>query len=134
MSEQNKGNLSEEEYLKKHLSDLEEGKKQINSDIPFSEAEPTNTESSRVNDLQYFNFSVDQLPCGLFYPKGTLVMVRPAQVREIQAYSMVDDNNFYDIVEKMNGMLQSCIRVKYPDGKVGSYLEIKDQDLSLIHI
>ncbi len=37
---------------------------------------------------------------------------------------MVDDNNFYDIVEKMNGMLQSCIRVKYTDGKVGSYLEV----------
>lgn len=128
MSEQNKGNLSEEEYLKKHLSDLEQGKNQVNSDIPFSDAEPTNSESNRVNDLQYFNFSVDQFPCGLFYPKGTLIMVRPAQVREIQAYSMVDDNNFYDIVEKMNGMLQSCVRLKYPDGKIGSYLEVKDQD------
>jgi hypothetical protein len=55
-------------------------------------------------------------------------MVRPAQVREIQAYSMVDDNNFYDIVEKMNGMLQSCVRIKYPDGRMGSFLEVKDQD------
>jgi hypothetical protein len=55
-------------------------------------------------------------------------MVRPAQVREIQAYSMVDDNNFYDIVEKMNDVLQSCVRVKYPDGKIGSYIEVKDQD------
>jgi hypothetical protein len=55
-------------------------------------------------------------------------MVRPAQVKEIQAYSMVDDNNFYDIVEKMNGMLQSCIRLKYSDGKIGSFLEVKDQD------
>jgi len=55
-------------------------------------------------------------------------MVRPAQVKEIQAYSMVDDENFYDIVEKMNHMLQSCIRIKYADGKMGSYLEIKDQD------
>jgi len=41
---------------------------------------------------------------------------------------MVDDNNFYDIVEKMNDMLQSCIRIKYSDGKLGSYLDIKDQD------
>jgi hypothetical protein len=55
-------------------------------------------------------------------------MVRPAQVKEIQAYSMVDDNNFYDIVEKMNDMMQACVRIKYPDGKVASYLEIKDQD------
>jgi hypothetical protein len=55
-------------------------------------------------------------------------MVRPAQVKEIQAYSMVDDNNFYDIVEKMNDILQSCVRVKYTDGKIGSFLDIKDQD------
>jgi hypothetical protein len=127
MSDKNKENLSEEDYLKKHLGDLEAGKNHFNSDLPFNEAKPV-VESARVNDLQYFNFDVNQLPCGRFYPKGTLLMVRPAMVREIQAYSMVDDNNFYDIVEKMNGMLQSCVRVKYPDGKIGSFLEVKDQD------
>ena len=41
---------------------------------------------------------------------------------------MVDDNNFYDIVEKMNDMLSSCVRIKYLDGNVGSYLELKDPD------
>jgi hypothetical protein len=41
---------------------------------------------------------------------------------------MVDDNNFYDIVEKMNDILQSCVRIKYSDGKIASYLDIKDQD------
>ena len=130
MSDENNKKLTEEDYLKKHLSNSESQKAPNNnfSDIPFTEAEPTSSDSNRVNDLQYFNFSIDQLPCGLFYPEGTLVMVRPAQVREIQAYSMVDDNNFYDIVEKMNGMLQSCVRVKYTDGRVGSYLDIKDQD------
>ena len=25
-------------------------------------------------------------------------------------------------------MLQACVRVKYPDGKIGTYLDIKDQD------
>ena len=57
-----------------------------------------------------------------------MFMIRPAQVREIQAYSMVDDSNFYDIVEKMNDMLQACVRVKYADGKVGSFLDVRDQD------
>jgi hypothetical protein len=118
----NKNNLSEEEYLRKHLSDLES--KKVDN---FDELEAT-VETSRVNDLQYFSFDVNLLPCGRFYPTGTLLMVRPALVKEIQAYSMVDDNNFYDIVEKMNNMLQSCVRVKYTDGKVGSYLEVKDQD------
>jgi hypothetical protein len=41
---------------------------------------------------------------------------------------MVDDSNFYDIVEKMNYMLQECVRIKYPDGRIGSFLEVKDQD------
>jgi hypothetical protein len=124
MSEQN--NMSEEDYLKKHLGQLENSKAPVNSDIPFVE-QPKN-DSSRTTDLQFFNFDIKELPCGEFYPAGTIFMVRPAQVKEIQAYSMVDDNNFYDIVEKMNDILQSCVRIKYSDGKMGSYLEIKDQD------
>lgn len=121
----NDKNLTEEDYLKKHLSDLEQPKS-INSDIPMDNyiKKDTNT----VSDLHYFNFDINLLPCNLFYPKGTLIMIRPAQVKEIQAYSMVDDKNFYDIVEKMNGMLQSCVRIKYPDNRMGSYLELRDQD------
>ena len=120
--------MSEEDYLKRHLQDLDEGKKaveqkQMNSDIPFEQVE-----NVKVSDLQYFNFDIRELPCGQFYPAGTLFMVRPAQVKEIQAYSMVDDQNFYDIVEKMNDMLQACVRIKYPDGRVSSFLDIKDQD------
>jgi hypothetical protein len=119
--------MSEEDYLKRHLNDLDAGKNPNN----FNDNTATQTpivEGNKVSDLQYFNFDIRELPCGQFYPTGTLFMVRPAQVKEIQAYSMVDDNNFYDIVEKMNDMLQACIRVKYSDGKIGSFLDIKDQD------
>ncbi len=122
----NEHEMSEEDYLKRHLQDLDAPKasQAMNTDIP----QKTTVENTRVTDLQYFNFDIRELPCGEFYPAGTLFMVRPAQVREIQSYSMVDDQNFYDIVEKMNDMLQSCVRVKYSDGKIGSYLDIKDQD------
>jgi len=121
----NKQEMSEEDYLKRHLNDLEQGKKMAESgELPYIQPVETN----RTNDLQFFNMDIRELPCGQFYPTGTLFMVRPAQVKEIQAYSMVDDNNFYDVVEKMNDMLQACVRIKYPDGKMGSYLEIKDQD------
>ena len=118
--------MSEEDYLKKHLGDLDNPKNVMNNDIPFV-AQPK-IDNTRTTDLQFFNFDIKELPCGEFYPSGTVFMVRPAQVREIQAYSMVDDNNFYDIVEKMNDILQSCVRVKYSDGKIGSYIEVKDQD------
>ena len=118
--------MSEEDYLKKHLGDLDNPKNVMNNDIPFV-AQPK-VDNTRTTDLQFFNFDIKELPCGEFYPSGTVFMVRPAQVREIQSYSIVDDNNFYDIVEKMNDILQSCVRVKYSDGKIGSYIEVKDQD------
>ena len=119
--------MSEEDYLKRHLQEQDAGKNPNNFNDNTTAQKPV-VESSRVSDLQYFNFDIRELPCGQFYPTGTLFMVRPAQVREIQSYSMVDDNNFYDIVEKMNDMLQACVRVKYSDGKIGSYLDVKDQD------
>ena len=124
MANEKNSEMSEEDYLKRHLTDVD-SKPVVNSDIPFLSKSDTNT---RVDDLQYFSFDVRELPCGEFYPTSTLFMVRPAQVREIQAYSMVDNVNFHDVVEKMNDMLKSCVRIKYPDGSMGSFLEIKDQD------
>ena len=121
--------MSEEDFLKKHLEE-QENKSNFNPSKSMIDQISTKqaVDSTRTTDLQYFNFDVNDLPCGKFYPVGTLLMIRPAQVKEIQAYSMVDDNNFYDIVEKMNDMLQACVRVKYPNGNIASYIDVKDQD------
>jgi hypothetical protein len=124
MSEQNKQNLTEEDYLKRHLEDLE-NKSNPKVNQPKLQVQVDN---SRISDLHYFAFDIKEFPCGIFYPPGATIQVRPAQVKEIQAYSMVDDNNFYDIIEKMNDMLSSCVRIKYLDGRIGSYLDIKDPD------
>lgn len=124
--------ISEDEYLKKHLESVDETSNIMNTDIPTgggtNEKQNNDFETSKVSSLDFFSFDVQNLPCGKFYPKGSVLMIRPAQVKEIQTYAMVDDKNFYDIVDKMNGMLQSCVRLKYSDGSVGSYLEVKDQD------
>ena len=117
-------NLSEEDYLRKHLEELESSKSQSKQ----NNTPKVTIDNSRVTDLQYFSFDVKEFPCSIFYPAGTLIKVRAAQVKEIQAYSMVDDNNFYDIVEKMNDMLSSCVRIQYGDGSVGSYLDLRDPD------
>ena len=124
MSKMEESNLSEEDYLRKHLEGLEQ-----KNQTKFEETAPKVTvDTSRASDLHYFAFYVKEFPCGIFYPAGSTIQVRAAQVKEIQAYSMVDDNNFYDIVEKMNDMLSSCVRIKYLDGNVGSYLDLKDPD------
>ena len=123
------GKLSEEDYLKKHIQEAEGGSEKANpNQSMFDFVAQNQANANRVTDLQFLTFDIKELPCGKFYPQGTTFLVRAAQVKEIQSYSMVDDNNFYDIVEKMNDMLQACIRVKYADGKMGTYLDIKDQD------
>lgn len=120
--------MSEEDYLKQHIQEIESQKIKSNSNDIFDSMTNAQPVSSRVEDLQFISVDVKELPCGMFYPVGTTLMVRAAQVKEIQSYSMVDDNNFYDIVEKMNDMLQACVRIKYSDGKMGSFLDLKDQD------
>lgn len=120
----NKDKMTEEDYLKRHLGEIESGKNNSFENL----VDATVVESNRTSELQYLSFDVKDFPCGKFYPAGTMFMIRAAQVIEIQSYSMVDDNNFYDVIEKMNDMLQACVRVKYSDGRVGSYLEVKDQD------
>lgn len=123
MSDKNK--MTEEEYLKRHLGDMDSSK---NATDTISQLAESPVEASRTSDLQYLAFDVKDFPCGKFYPVGTMFMIRAAQVIEIQSYSMVDDTNFYDVIEKMNDMLQACVRVKYSDGRVASYLDVKDQD------
>jgi len=118
-----KKEMSEEDYLKQHLIQNEN-----KNDRDMYQLVDNGPSTSRATDLQYMSVDIRQLPCGQFYPDGTTLLIRAAQVKEIQSYSMVDDNNFYDVVEKMNDMLAACVRVKFPDGRMGSFLDIKDQD------
>ena len=111
--------MSEEEVLRKHLESTEKKTNQfIISDIPIGN---NNSGNTKISDSSYFHHPAKDLPCGDYYLPGTLIMVRPAKTVEIQDYSMVDDNNFYDVVEKMNNMLHSCVRVNYSDGRMGTY-------------
>jgi hypothetical protein len=119
-----KKEMSEEDYLKQHLIQ-NESQNQNRDMYQMIDSGPSNT---RAADLQFVTVDIRQLPCGQFYPDGTTLLIRAAQVKEVQSYSMVDDANFHDVIEKMNDMLASCVRIKFPDGKMGSYLDIKDQD------
>ena len=81
-----------------------------------------------IPSVEYSNINLSILPSGRFYPRGTKISIRSAKVSEIQAYSMVDDNNFVDITEKMNELLARNILYIHPDGSKGSYKNIKDSD------
>lgn len=79
-------------------------------------------------DLDFIALDISELPCSYFYPAGTTVFVRPAKVSEIQAFSIVDDANFYDIFEKVNHMVSSCVFIKRPDGTKIPFTNLIDGD------
>jgi hypothetical protein len=107
-----------EEYLKNLLSN-------DNQKLPV-EKENINI-TYDAPSIEYTNIDLSILPAGRFYKRGTKISIRGAKVSEIQAYSMVD-NNFVNITEGMNSLLSKNIKFIYPDGKQGSYKDIKDSD------
>ena len=124
--------LSEEEYLRRHIESVER-EKQFTSqkevvDPVVDQSFGMAPDSARVGELQYFSIDTRELPCGVFYPKGSYIQIRAAKVIEIQYFSMVDDNNIYDILEKINYILSSCLKLKYPTGETKTYLDLKDPD------
>jgi hypothetical protein len=83
------------------------------------------------NDSDLLNFltvDLNALPAGMFYKPGTKIMIRAAEVHEVQAYSAIVNENLVDVTEKMNEMLSRCVRVKFPNGMIGSYKDIRDND------
>lgn len=111
---------------------LEEFVKRGDSASNNNNTDNTNTSNNlsdgNRNTNGFIGFDARSLPNGLHYPNGTVVYIRGAETEELQAYSLVDDNNMYDIVDKMNNILSSCVRIKYTDGSYGSYLDLKDGD------
>lgn len=91
-----------------------------------------NVEEQNINiygdTLNYVTVDLSVLPAGIFYKPGTIIMIKAASVSEVQAYSAVDDNNFLDVTEKMNDMLSRCVKIKYNDGVMGTYKDLKDND------
>lgn len=83
---------------------------------------------NKVPSNEYMMVPLEILPCGLFYKNGTRISIRAARVQEVQAYSVVDDNNYLDITEKMNQILASCVKFYHPNGGQGSYKDLKDGD------
>lgn len=119
MQNSNKMNIEKknEKYLESLLGD---DKKPIKNE--------QKSENINISSSEYNNINLDILPAGNFYKTGTKISIRAAKVSEIQSYSMVDDNNFVDITEKMNDLLSKNIIYYHPDGTKGSYKDIKDAD------
>jgi hypothetical protein len=124
-------------YNKENFNDKKEEEALNFLEKNFISNEDNTLESVQRVDLSYLDsvpsneytyIPLESLPCGMFYKSGTKISIRAARVQEVQAYSVVDDNNYLDITEKMNGILASCIKYFYPGGMQGSYKDLRDGD------
>lgn len=87
-------------------------------------------------ESQLQNIDITILPYHKFYPIGTKISIRSAKTKEIEAFSVVNEENQYDVHVKINDMLKACVTIKYIDGSYGSYKDIQygDRDILIILI
>lgn len=83
---------------------------------------------SPVHDLGWKNIPLETLPTqGLFYPVGTKIAIRAAQVQEIRHWSTIDETDGLAIDEALNFVIERCVQVVIP-GKRAYYKDLKEID------
>jgi hypothetical protein len=123
--------MSEEQNYQAALDQMEEqqleqpslGKVQVGrSDEEFEELRQINEK------MGYIPLVTANLPSqGRFYRNDMQVSIRAARVAEIRDFSTMDENNLFDVDEKLNNILATCVRVEFT-GRRGSYKDLLEED------
>lgn len=141
MKDQNK-ELTPEELAAKKLRELEEG-----SSIEYDKAEEAETvvalgkserskqqeQNGDFSDIPGGNLGwkpmpVENLPSGgRFYPDGTTLEIRAAQALEIRHFSTIDENDPLDMDDKLNMIIDKCLRMRFPD-RHATWKDLKEED------
>jgi hypothetical protein len=64
----------------------------------------------------------------MFYPDGTKMAIRAAEVKEIRHFSTIDEDDRLDLEEKLSYVLDRCLRIDFPGEGVVSYKDLKQED------
>ena len=64
---------------------------------------------------------------GKFYPADCLIKIRSAKAAEIRHFSTMDENNYIDMEEKLNSIVESCAQVTAGKSRM-SYKDILEED------
>jgi hypothetical protein len=96
---------------------------------PASLGKAQSYSSGLASDEGWKNLPVSILPTeGLYYPDGTSMAIRAAEVREIRHFSTIDEDDRLDIEEKLSYVLDRCLRIDFPGEGVVSYKDLKQED------
>ena len=80
-------------------------------------------------EMGWKNIPVEILPSrGDYYPEGTKIAIRAAEVREIRHFSTIDEDDKLDIEEKLTHIIDRCSRMEFPGEGVVSYKDLKQED------
>lgn len=85
--------------------------------------------SSRILETGWKNLPVGLLPSGgRYYPEGTEIAIRPAEVSEIKHFSTVEEDDVSSVSEALNFILSRCMKMNFPGEGVVDYRDIIQED------
>ena len=64
---------------------------------------------------------------GKFYPADSVIKIRSARAAEIRHFSTMDENNYIDMEEKLNSVVESCTQMSSGSKRL-SYKDILEED------
>jgi hypothetical protein len=64
---------------------------------------------------------------GKFYPADSVIKIRSAKAAEIRHFSTMDENNYIDMEEKLNSVVESCAQMTSGNKRL-SYKDILEED------
>lgn len=91
----------------------------------FGQARP---EKSADQFLGWMVLDQEELPSkGKFYPHDTVIKIRSARAAEIRHFSTMDENNYIDMEEKLNHIVEMCTQITAGEKRL-SYKDILEED------
>ena len=87
-------------------------------------------EKARPSDdiLGWHVLDLNTLPSkGKFYPDDCVIKIRSAKAAEIRHFSTMDENNYIDMEEKLNSIVESCSQFRTGEKRM-SYKDILEED------
>lgn len=95
----------------------------------FGQARP---DKSADQFLGWMVLDQEELPSkGKFYPHETVIKIRSARAAEIRHFSTMDENNYIDMEEKLNHIVEMCTQITTGDKRL-SYKDILEEDRIVI--
>lgn len=98
-----------------------------------AEAYKDHPQSAAAGDITGGNLGWKPMPIenipsqGRFYPEGTTLEIRAAQVQEIRHFSTIDENDPLDMDDKLNMIVDKCMRMRFPD-RHATWKDLKEED------